>query len=106
MQFFLFALLLNEINDENWSKMPEIVMKQTQTLLRNIGHRSGKITLRDFKVYLLAEGVRNETDLQALYELFEMTLKAYKRCMKKKTDKTEKSTTAHLVYQNMKDKIT
>ena len=27
LQFFLFALLLNEINEENWQKIPDIVMK-------------------------------------------------------------------------------
>ena len=29
LQFFLFALLINEITDENRDKIPEIVMKQT-----------------------------------------------------------------------------
>ena len=81
-------------------------MKQTQTLLRNIGHQGGKVTMRDFKLYLLAEGVRTQTEIQALYELFEMTLKAYRRCSKKKIAKAEKSTTAQLVYKNMKDMIT
>ena len=77
---------MNEINDENWKKLPDIVMKQTQALLRNISQGGSRATLRDFKLYLLQEGVRSQVDIQALFDLLEMTTKAYKRCMKKRQE--------------------
>ena len=39
----------------------------------------GVVTQRDFKTYLLLEGVRSQTDIQVLYEHFEIVLKTFKR---------------------------
>ena len=63
MQFFLLTLLLNEITSENWVRIPEIVQKQTWALMTNMRHLGGIVTLRDFKTYLLSEGVRSLTDI-------------------------------------------
>ena len=59
MQYFLLTLLLNEIRPENWQRIPEIVQKQTASLLQNMCQMGGVVTLRDFKTYLLLEGVRS-----------------------------------------------
>ena len=85
MQYFLLTLLLNEIRPDNWMHIPEIVQKQSWSLLTNMRHVCGLVTLRDFKTYLLLEGVRSQTDIQVLYEHFEIILKTYKRLQKKKT---------------------
>ena len=45
------------------------------------------MTLRDFKTYLLLEGVRSQTDIQVLYEHFEIVIKTYRRTLKKKAEK-------------------
>ncbi len=59
--------------------------------MTNMRHVAGIITLRDFKTYLLLEGVRSKTDIQVLYEHFEIILKTFKRTTKKKS--VEKSST-------------
>ena len=83
MQLFLLTLLLNEIKVDNWQRIPEIVQKQTGSLLNNMRQMGGVVTLRDFKTYLLLEGVRSQTDIQVLYEHFEIVLKTFKRTVKK-----------------------
>mgnify|MGYP001066319117 CR=1 FL=1 len=71
----------------------------------------GVVTLRDFKQYLLLEGVRSQTDMQVLYEHFEIILKTYKRTVKKskegqgnasQVNENETTTTARMIYQNLK----
>ena len=79
MQFFLLTLLLNEIKADNWARIPEVVQKQTWSLMTNMRQMGGLVTLRDFKTYLLLEGVRSQTDIQVLYEHFEIVLKTYRR---------------------------
>ena len=54
----------------------------------NMRHMGGVVTLRDFKTYLLLEGVRSQTDIQVLYEHFEIVIKTYRRTLKKKAEKT------------------
>jgi len=59
MQFFMLTLLLNEIKPDNWTRIPEIVSKQTWSLMTNMRHTGGAVTLRDLKTYLLLEGVHS-----------------------------------------------
>ena len=71
--------MLNEIKADNWARIPEVVQKQTWSLMTNMRQMGGLVTLRDFKTYLLLEGVRSQTDIQVLYEHFEIVLKTYRR---------------------------
>ena len=73
--------------------------------MTNMKHLGSIVTLRDFKTYLLSEGVRSLTDIQVLYEHFEIILKTYRRTVKKKKEAgsgIEKETIARKVYQNIK----
>ena len=74
------------------------------------------MTLRDFKTYLIMEGVRSQTDIQVLYEHFEIVIKTYKRVNPKKNGESsaelslglgingsyDRSTTARQVYEDPK----
>ena len=79
----------------------------------NMRHMGGVVTLRDFKTYLLLEGVRSQTDIQVLYEHFEIVIKTYRRTLKKKAEKaatvsgSDESSTimAKQVYQHIKTLI-
>ena len=86
--------------------------------MANMRHMGGFVTLRDFKTYLIMEGVRSQTDIQVLYEHFEIVIKTYKRVnVKNKTAEQsqaelsmgwgmnaseDRNTTARQVYQNLK----
>ena len=100
-------------------RIPEIVQKQSWSLLTNMRHMSGFVTLHDFKTYLLLEGVRSQADIQVLYEHFEIVLKTYKRIKRKNNESTanssmhgsmttgdqSKSSIGRQVYQNFKQRI-
>lgn len=66
IQFFLMALLLNEINDTNKKEMPELIRKQTKAIMEHMGSTNGIVTLRNFKSYLLIQRLRRESEVQAL----------------------------------------
>ena len=53
VQYFLMALLLNEINDKNKKDMPQLIRKQTKTIMEHMLESNGIITCRNFKQYLL-----------------------------------------------------
>jgi len=46
MQYFLLALLMNEIKNENLNQMPDLIRKQTKALMDHMFHFSGHITSR------------------------------------------------------------
>lgn len=66
MQYFLLALLLTDMNEEDLSKMPAVIARQTRMLMNHMGGPT--VNLKMFREYLLSKGLTNDNDvLKLLY---------------------------------------
>jgi hypothetical protein len=71
LQYFLMALLLNEIRPENKAQMPLLIAKQTSVMLSHMLGQSCAglacgVSVRQFKQYLLMQRLRREAELLTL----------------------------------------
>lgn len=70
LQYFLMALLLNEMRPENREQMPYLIAKQTAAMLQHFHQSqhgvSSCISQRNFKQYLLVQRLRREAELLTL----------------------------------------
>ncbi|CDW89710.1 UNKNOWN [Stylonychia lemnae] len=66
IQYFLMALLLNEIKSFNRDDMILLVQKQTAAIMEHMYESNGVINLRNFKQYLLIQRLRREAEIQTL----------------------------------------
>eukprot|EP00347_Sterkiella_histriomuscorum_P024308 403331582 len=66
IQYFLMALLLNEIKSHNREDMIILVQKQTDAIMEHMFHTFGYVSLRNFKQYLLIQRLRRDNEIVTL----------------------------------------
>jgi hypothetical protein len=52
--FFLFGLIINEINEQNLQEIPNLIRRQVEKVLQHLQHTEGFVTRRCFKQYLIS----------------------------------------------------
>lgn len=72
--FFLLALLINELNDQNASIIPQLLRRQVDSLLNHLFHCEGFVLRRFFKQYLISQKLNHPSDLMELKSNLEMII--------------------------------
>lgn len=64
MQYFLLAILITDMADDDLKKMPAVIARQTRMLMDHMG--GPIVNQRMFREYLISKDLTNDTDVQKL----------------------------------------